>query len=41
MRERNYKSFIELRETFGRVSSVKVRPHRFNRNQITLTVFQH
>ena len=39
MRERNFKSIIELRETFGRVSVVKVQPRRFNRESITLTVF--
>ena len=39
MREGNFKSFIDLRETFGRVSPVKVRPQRFNRESITLTVF--
>ena len=39
MRKGNFKSIIDLRETFGRVSPVKVRPRRFNRNAITLTVF--
>ncbi len=39
IRERNFKSIIELRETFGRVSPVKVHPQRFNRNPIILTVF--
>ena len=39
MRAGNFKSFIDLRETFGRVSPVKVRPQRFNRKSITLTVF--
>ena len=39
MREGSFKSFIDLRETFGRVSPVKVRPRRFNRDSITLTVF--
>lgn len=39
MREGSFKSIIELRETFGRVSPMKVRPRRFNRNSITLTVF--
>ena len=39
MRDGNFKSIIDLRETFGRVSPVKVRPRRFNRNSITLTVF--
>ena len=39
MREGSFKSFIDLRETFGRVSPVKVQPQRFNRELITLTVF--
>ncbi len=39
MREGSFKSIIELRETFGRVSPVKVRPRRFNRESVTLTVF--
>ena len=39
MREGSFKSIIDLRETFGRVSPVKVRPRRFNRNSITLTIF--
>lgn len=39
MREGSFKSIIELRETFGRVSPVKVRPRRFNHELITLTVF--
>ena len=39
MREGSFKSIIDLRETFGRVSPVKVRPRRFNRESITLTVF--
>ena len=39
MREGSFKSIIDLRETFGRVSPVKVRPRRFNRDSITLTVF--
>lgn len=39
MRERSFKSFIDLRETFGRVSPVRVQPRRFNRKPITLTVF--
>lgn len=39
MREGSFKSFIDLRETFGRVSPVKVQPRRFNRKSITLTVF--
>lgn len=39
MREGSFKSFVDLRETFGRVSPVKVRPQRFNRESVTLTVF--
>ena len=39
MREGSFKSIIDLREAFGRVSPVKVRPRRFNRDSITLTVF--
>ena len=39
MREGSFKSFIDLRETFGRVSPVKVRPRRFNHKPITLTIF--
>ena len=39
MREGSFKSFIDLRETFGRVSPVKVQSRRFNRDSITLTVF--
>ncbi|MCY3743680.1 MAG: type II toxin-antitoxin system HigB family toxin [Candidatus Poribacteria bacterium] len=39
IRAGSFKSIIELRETFGRVSPVKVRPKRFNRDSITLTVF--
>lgn len=39
MRDKNYKNIIELRETFGRVSAVKVKPRRFGQAPITLTVF--
>ena len=39
MREGSFKSIMELREVFGRVSPVKVRPRRFNNDSITLTVF--
>ena len=39
MREGTFKSIIDLRETFGRVSPVKAQPRRFNRASVTLTVF--
>jgi mRNA interferase HigB len=39
IREGSFKSIIDLHETFGRVSAVKARPRRFNRDSITLTVF--
>ena len=38
MREGSFKSIIDLRETFGRVSPVKVRPRGFNRDQGHLVV---
>ena len=39
MREGSFKSIIDLRETFGRVSPVKVQARRFNRESVTLTIF--
>ena len=41
MREGSFKSIIDLQETFGRVSPVKVQPRRFNRDFNNINSFQH